>query len=73
MVDSLRYFMFWPVLHDWSNKGHGMCYPVCGIVHIKDSLLLIEKNSSCNGSSRFPLSRAIQSFTTLYLDICVLT
>ena len=22
---------------------HGMCYPVCGIVHIKDPLLLIRK------------------------------
>ena len=24
-----------PVLHDWCNKGCGMCYPVCGMVHIK--------------------------------------
>ena len=24
---------FQPVLHDWCNKGHGMCYPVCGMVH----------------------------------------
>ena len=22
------YFSFQPVLHDWSNKGYGMCYPV---------------------------------------------
>ena len=28
-----------------------MCYPVCGMVHIKDSLLLIEKSSQCCGSS----------------------
>ena len=21
---------FQPVLHDWCNKGHGVCYPVCG-------------------------------------------
>ena len=24
-----------PVLHDWCNKGRGICYPVCGMVHIK--------------------------------------
>ena len=22
-------------LHDWCNKGCGMCYPACGIVNIK--------------------------------------
>ena len=22
--------------HDWYNKGHCMCYPVCGMVHIKE-------------------------------------
>ena len=32
-----------------------MSYPVCGIVHIKDLLLLIGKSSPCNGSSTFPL------------------
>ena len=36
------------------NKGCGMCYPVCGKVHIKDPLLLIDKSSLCGGS-RFPL------------------
>ena len=36
-----------PLLHDWCNKGRGMCYPVCGIVHIKEPLLLIEKSSLC--------------------------
>ena len=35
MVDSLSYFSFQPVLHEWCNKGHGMCYPVYGMVHIK--------------------------------------
>ena len=30
-----------PVLHDRCNKGCGMCYPVCGMVHIKEPLLLI--------------------------------
>ena len=41
-VDPLSYFSFQPVLHDWCNKGRGMCYPVCGIVHIKEPLLLID-------------------------------
>ena len=31
------------VLHDWCNKGRGMCNPVCGMVHIKEPLLLSEK------------------------------
>ena len=30
------------VLHNWCNKVCGMCYPVCGMVHIKEPLLLIE-------------------------------
>ena len=42
-VDPLSYFSFQPVLHDWCNKGRGMCYPVCGMVHIKEPLLLIDK------------------------------
>ena len=40
-VDPLSYFSFQPVLHDWCNKGHGMCYLVCGMVHIKEPLLLM--------------------------------
>ena len=24
-----------PVLHDWCNKGRGMCYSVCGMMHIR--------------------------------------
>ena len=31
------------VLHDWCNKGRGMCNPVSGMVHIKEHLLLIGK------------------------------
>ena len=27
MMDTMSYFSFQPVLHDWYNKGHGMCYP----------------------------------------------
>ena len=26
-MDPLNYFSFQPVLHDWCNKGCGMCYP----------------------------------------------
>ena len=61
MVDPLSYFSFQPVLHDWCNKGRGMCYPVCGMVHIKEPLLLIGKSSPF-GSSRFPLSLSEWSF-----------
>ena len=32
---SCSYFSFQPVLHDWYNKGRGMRYPVCGMMHIK--------------------------------------
>ena len=51
----MSYFSFHPVLHDWYNKGCGMCYPVCGMVLIKESLLLIEKSSPCGGSRGFPI------------------
>ena len=53
-VDPLSYFSFQAVLHDWCNKDSGMCYLVCGMVHIKVPLLLIEKSSPCGGSG-FPL------------------
>ena len=36
-------FLVPPVLHYWYNKDHGMCYPVCGILHIKEPLLFIGK------------------------------
>ena len=49
-VDHLSYFSFQPVLHDWFNKDRGMFYPVCGMVHIKEPLLLIDKSSLCGGS-----------------------
>ena len=53
----LSYFSFQPVLHDWCNKGRGMCYPVCGMMHIKKTLLLIGEGSG------FPLSVSEWSFT----------
>ena len=44
------FLLFQPVFHDWCNKGRGMCYPVFGMVHIKEPLLLIGKSSPCGGS-----------------------
>ena len=61
-VDPLSYFSFQPVLHDWCNKGRGMYYPVCGMVHIKEPLLLIDKSSLCGGSG-FPFSLSEWSLT----------
>ena len=37
------------------NKGRGMCYPVCGMMHINAPLLLIGTSSPCSGSG-FTLS-----------------
>ena len=54
-VDPLSYFSFQSMLHGQCNKGRGMCYPVCGMMHIKEPLLLIGKSSLCGGSG-FPFS-----------------
>ena len=62
-VDPLSYFSFHPVLHDWCNKGR---YPVCGMVHIKEPLMLIIGKSNLGGGSGFPLSQSEWFFT-----ICV--
>ena len=56
-VNPLSYFSFQPVLHGWCNKGCGMCYPVCGMVHIKEPLLLIDKS--------FPKWWQLVSFLTI--------
>ena len=40
-----------------------MCHPVCGMMHIKESLLLIGRSSLCGGRG-FPLSLSEWSFTT---------
>ena len=65
MVDPFGYFSFQPVPHNWYNKGRGMCYPVCGMMHIKEPLLLIEKSNPCGGIG-FPLSLS-EWFFTIYL------
>ena len=58
----LSYFSFQSVLHDWCNKGHGVCHTVCGMMYIKEPLLLIGKSSPCGGSG-FPLSLSEWSLT----------
>ena len=70
MADPLSYFSFQPVLHNWCNKCRGMCYPVCGIMDIKDPLLLIEKSSPCSGGSGFSLNGPLP-YPTPYNRKCV--
>ena len=42
----IKLFSFQLIIHAWyNNKDRGMCYPVCGMVHIKEPLLLIGKSS----------------------------
>ena len=60
--DPLNYLSFQPVLHNWCNKGRGMCYPVCRMMHIKEPLLLIGMSRPCGGSG-FPLSLSEWSIT----------
>ena len=45
-----------------SMTGRDVCYPVRGMMHIKEALLLIGKSSPCGGSG-FPLSLSEWSFT----------
>ena len=65
MVDPLSYFSFKPMIQDLCNKDRGICYPVCGMMHIKETLLLTGKSTQCGGS-RLPLSLYVWSFT-IYL------
>ena len=69
MVDPLGCFSFQPVPHDWCNKGRGMCYLVCGMMHIKELLLLIGKCGLCGGSG-FPLSLSEWFFTICLNKMC---
>ena len=58
VLNALLLFPFQSVIH-WSNKGCGLYCPVCGMVHIKDPLLLIEKVGflSCYLSDPLPYVR----------------
>ena len=38
-----------------------MFYPVCGMVHINETLLLFGKSSPCSGGSGFPFSLSLYS------------
>ena len=40
----------------------GMCYSVCGMMHINEPLLLLGNSNPCGGSG-FPLSLSEWSFT----------
>ena len=46
-----------------------MCYPVYGMMDIKDPFLLIGKSSLCSGGSGFPLSLAEWSFAICHITI----
>ena len=52
MVDPLSYFS---LLHKLVYQRLCMCYHVCGMVHIKEPLLLIEKSSPLSEDSWFVL------------------
>ena len=45
-----------------------MCYPVYGMVHIKEPLLLIGKSNPC-GSCGFPISLSEWSFTICHVTV----
>ena len=63
-ICSLGYFPFEPVVHNWSTKGCGVYCSICGKVHIKDPMLLIEKSSPC-GDINFPLKKNVTMTTCL--------
>ena len=44
-VNLLSCFWFQPLVHDWCNKGHDKCYPVCWMVLREDPMLLIKRES----------------------------
>ena len=69
MVNQLSYVSFQPVLHNWFKKGHCTCYRVCGMVHIKNSLLLIGNSSLCVVGEGF--FSCYQSGTLLFVIKCV--
>ena len=51
------------------NMGHGMCYPVCPMVHIKDPLLLIGNSSPYNSGSWVTLLLCEWPFTVFQRHI----
>ena len=66
---DLSWWTHWTISHSSQFSIAGITkamvctiYPVCGMLHIKDLLLLIRKNSPCSGSIRFPLLWSKRSF-----------
>ena len=47
---SIQLYVILPSAIQMYNKGYGMYYPVCGMVHIKEPLLLIKKISHVVGA-----------------------
>ena len=62
MVDPSRYFSFQPVY----------AFLVCEMVHIKQPLLLIGKNSPCIGSSGFHLIMLNASLNKSFLTFLLM-
>ena len=59
--DGIIELFFVPVsASQWHNKSRRMCHPVCGMVHMKDPLVLIEKVSYVMAAAGF-LSRLLSS------------
>ena len=38
---------------DWCNKDRGMCYPVCGMMHIKESSERVDHVAAAGLLSRY--------------------
>ena len=58
-LNTLSYFSFHPAFHNWYNKVC-MCYPVCGVVHIKEPLLLIGNSTTLDGAVAKPLANRLE-------------
>ena len=55
----IELFLVPALFHDWCNNGRGMCYSLCGMVHVKDLLPLIERSSLCSGSNGYLIIKKI--------------
>ena len=58
MVNPLSYFSFHPMCSTTgvTKAVRGMYYHVCGMMQIKETLLLVRKRCPCSGGSGFPVS-----------------
>ena len=65
----LKHFSFQPVLYNWCNKDHCRHHSVCGVVHIKYPLLLIEKGSSSDQKGELMLWQQQVSCLTCYVVV----